>query len=316
MALVSVDALTLRLPAVPHLTIANADASILGDAFGKTLSTTFGLGLGILVDQLLDELPLVVKRGLVESIMHLLLEPCAERADLAEELLEADFPGVRVVPVEIQSRLDAGRSNDGDAGVASDLGERLSESLSSGANDVHRGTTDEIESVFDATSPPEWACVERGAQVRRAEAAGLTCELNRALEQIDVESVLDDALTEVEERALREERLIRAEAVKDHLPAHIHHGQLDGLVVGNVQGCLQQRGERELGGRHAIFAALHGRIHRHELRLHRLIEQPMTKLSKEHEDAALLASLRDECLLLAQLDGWIPSTHGGPPPSL
>src|ERR1043165_2115609 len=98
MTLVPVNSFALRLPAVAHLAVADTDATILGNALGDTTSATVGIRLCILLDPLLNELPLLVERRLAECVPHLVLKPSPERSDLAEELFEANFTGFRVIP--------------------------------------------------------------------------------------------------------------------------------------------------------------------------------------------------------------------------
>src|SRR6185437_8343762 len=77
-ALVAVDALLLGLATVAHVGVADADASILSDALGDAPPAAVRIGLGVLRDELLDELPLLLEWRRAEVFRELLLQPVPE----------------------------------------------------------------------------------------------------------------------------------------------------------------------------------------------------------------------------------------------
>src|SRR5262249_49067093 len=155
--LVAVDALLLALAAVPHVRVADTDAPVLRDPLRDAATTALGVGLGVLGDELLDQLPLLFERSGAELFRELSLEPFAERSDLREELLERALLRLRVIPVDVEPGLDARGGDDGDASLQRHLGERSPGQLRRRTHHVLRRAPDQVEAVFDPSRAPKRA---------------------------------------------------------------------------------------------------------------------------------------------------------------
>jgi hypothetical protein len=104
--------------------------------------------------------------------------------------------------------------------------------------------------------------------------------------------------------------LLGAQAVQHHLPALVHHGQLDGVPSPDVAGCLHQRGQ----GQQARFdrlVASRARARAFGQRVLQVcLQECVTARAQKHKKLPRLAGTGGYGLLFcAQRDGGMP--HDG-----
>ena len=94
------------------------------------------------------------------------------------------------------------------------------------AHSLSQGMAEQSEGILNAAGTEQRCGVQGSAQLPGAEAPGLFCQRDGPLQQGLGQVVGDEPHAKVQQGALAEGRLCRAEAVHHHLPALIHIGNI------------------------------------------------------------------------------------------
>src|SRR2546430_133776 len=104
--------------------------------------------------------------------------------------------------------------------------------------------------------------------------------------------------------------MLDAKAVQYHLPALVHHGQLDRVPITDMAVCLQHRGQSQQARFDRLVASRCWTIAFGQRVLKVCVKELMAALAQKHKKLPRLASTGGYGLLFcAQRDGWIPH-HG------
>ncbi|MDB4989856.1 MAG: hypothetical protein JWN04_5034 [Myxococcaceae bacterium] len=106
--LVAIEGLGFALSAVPHLRVSDRTDAVLGDALtNATLARLVGVGLRILSNDALEHLHGISNGRLLEHFSCAPLSPGEKRLGLSQKLAERRLSCRRVVPIDVESGLDA-----------------------------------------------------------------------------------------------------------------------------------------------------------------------------------------------------------------
>src|SRR4029453_18106054 len=149
--------------------------------------------------------------------------------------------------------------------------------------------------------------VQDRTQLPGTEAPRLLRHRDRAIQQGLVQVVGDEPHPEVKQGALTEGRMLGAEAVQHHLPALVHHGQLDRVPVADVTIGLQQRREGQQPRVHRLLASRLRAIALGQYVLKVCVEELMAVLAQKHKKLSRLACACGYFLLFqGQCNGRVP----------
>ena len=205
----------------------------------------------------------------------------------AQYLGQSLVPGGRVVPVQVQRRLQAGGAqlrhpglcchDGGPGGLPPPLHSR------DHAQSLAQGVSHQVQGVLHPARAPQRGRIQCRPHRPGAEPPGPRGQLHRPPDQPPVQVPLDQPQAEPHQGPLGKRRLLRAQAVQHQLPAPVHHRRLDHLIVRDLRIGLQDRRQRQPGRRHRRlpFRAVHVRFR--QLGLELLVKQLMTVLAQEHE---------------------------------
>ena len=175
------------------------------------------------------------------------------------------------------------------------------------ANGLAQGMAEQVPGVRHPAGAKQRGGVQDRAQLPRTKASGCLRQSDGAIQQGLVQVVGHPPHPEVVQGALTEGRGLGPEAVQDHLPAFVHHRQLDGIPVANMTIGLQQRREGQQPCVHWRLPSRLRAIALGQCLLQVGVEKLMAVLAQKHEKLPRLAGACGYCLLLrGQGNGRVP----------
>jgi hypothetical protein len=199
--------------------------------------------------------------------------------------LKGMLAGGRVVPVDVQRRLQAGGGQHPGACLFGQRRGPLGQPPPLLARDhtqgLAQGVSHQVVGVLHPASPPQGTGVQRRPKLPARGRAGR--QRHGRLYQPPVQVGLDPPGPEVEQGALGERRLLGVQAVQHQLPAPVHHGRLDHLVIGGTGVGLQDQRQRQLRRRHRRLPFAAVGLQLGQLGLELLAEQLMATLPQQHK---------------------------------
>ena len=240
----------------------------------------------------------------------MLLQPALPAAYLLQDQTQRLLPRTGFSAIEIQRGFQAAVSQQRQAcvrrhrlcGGVQDLGRK--------AHGLAQGMAKQVQRILDPTGTKQRGGIQHGPQLPGPEAPGFLCQGHGPIQQGLIQVVGDEPHPEVEQRALAEGGLLGAKAVQHHLPALVHHGQLDRVSITDVAVRLQQRGQGQQARFDRLVAASARVIACGQRVLKVCVQELVAALAQKHKKLPRLAGTGGYGLLCcAQRDGWIP--HAG-----
>ena len=252
---------------------------------------------------------LLDRRGLGRQGV-LLLQPALPASYLLQDQAQRTLPRAGLSPIEIQRGFQAAVSQQRQSGVRRDRLRGGVQDLSRKAHSLAQGMAKQVQRILDPTRPKQRGGIQHGAQLPGTEAPGFLGQGHGPIQQGLLQVVSDEPHPEVEQRALTEGGLLGAKAVQHHLPALVHHGQLDCVPITDVAVPLQQRGQGQQARFDRLVASRARAIAFGQRVLKVCVQEFVAALAQKHKKLPRLAGTGGYGLLCcAQRDGWIP--HDG-----
>ena len=218
----------------------------------------------------------------------------------------------RVVPVDIERRLDTRLHEQGNARLRADLLVGPPEQAGGTLDHVARRVGQQVERVLDPSRALQRTRIDRHAQrlgqLARVERLGALRQLDGAFEHAPIQVGGDQPFAKRLQRALRKRRRLGPEAPQHHLHPQVDHRQLDHLGIGHAQVALHQHRHGHHRGRQRLFPGARGAVHRGQFLLKRVVKQfvPMQP-QKAQQLAYATEPLQQELLLPRRRDGRCPT---------
>ena len=237
----------------------------------------------------------------------LLLQPALPAPYLLQDQAQRTLPRAGLSPIEIQGSFQAAVSQQRQSCVLRDHLRGGVQDLGRKAHGLAQGMAKQVQCLLDPTGTQQGGGIQSGAQLPGTEAPGFLCQGHSPIQQGLIQVVGDEPHPEVEQRALAEGRLLGAKAVQHHLPALIHHGQLDRVPITNVAVRLHQRGQGQQAHFDRLVASRFRAIAFGQRVLKVCVQEFVAALAQKHKKLPRLAGTGGDGLLFcAQRDGWTP----------
>lgn len=156
-----------------------------------------------------------------------------------------------------------------------------------------QGVSQEVIRIFHPACSPERTTIQGGTELSTPDRLGLGGQLHRPFDQSPIELVCNEPLAEGKECALAKRGMLDIQAVQDHLPASVHHGGFDHLIITGTGIGLQDGGQGQLCRWHRRVTERTVLIERAKLRLEGVVEQLMSVLAQEDEHLGALDEPQD-----------------------
>src|SRR5450432_1764102 len=310
--LVAVEPLGLALAAVPHLRIFDRDAAVLGYAVADSHSASARIRFKVLTSDLLERLHVHFERRLPQLVRQVLPQPLLKRVELHGQDLDSLRLLGGVVPVQVETRLDARLEEQRNARSSADLRFGPPEKLRGAVDNLSGSVPQQVECVLDSAGTFERLRIDGDAQHARqlapVEFLRPSGDLDRTLEQSSVHVRADEPRAEIGESPLREGRLGRAQDVEHHLDTQIDHRQLVESHAAPTEISLNKRRHCHQSWSHRIFAGAGIAVHGFELVLKGIIDQHVTVAPEKREELPdTRHALDDRGLLFGQFLSRTPA---------
>src|SRR5712691_7472683 len=298
--------------AVAHVFILDRDAPVRRDVLLDTspARSTLRVWLGVLRDNLCEGIHDLLQRRCLGRQGLLLRQPALPLFHLLQDQAQRALPRAGLPPIQVQCGFETAVSYQRQPCILHDC---LSGCAQCRSHQVHRlaqRMAEQVQRVLDPAGTEQGCRVQDHAQLPGTEAPGVLRQCDGPIQQGLVHVVGDEPHPEVQQGALTEGGMLGTEAVQDHLPALVHHGQLDGVPVADVTVGLQERGEGQQSHFHRLAASrLRARaVGQRVLKV--CVEELMAALAQKHKKLPRLAGACGYFLLFrGQRDGRVP--HNG-----